>query len=207
MDKIAGAVTALWLIVSFACYISFENLEFSNHEYFHTCKVIEKSLNFYRHVAQTENYHRNYLLIGKPEYRVFYNKSKNKIMPSLQEVKEVATKNPQQDLLKDARQIVNYRFGIWDGTLAVYDKQGFEAARQHVAATYQICGVDKMHELRTIIDQIIDEEQKQLGRKEKENTYNFESVKRCIYGAVLISFIFFILPLYSKIKELMNGRN
>ncbi|RDJ35141.1 MAG: hypothetical protein DWQ19_09915 [Crenarchaeota archaeon] len=207
MDKISYAVTAFWLLVSFGCYVAFRNLEVSNHEYFHTCKTIEISQDYYRLVTQTENYHRNFLITEDPAYRKLYEEFKGKLLPELKKVKEVAITTEQKKLLKDAETIVLYRCGIWDGTLIIYDNEGSEAVKEHVVDTYKKCGIEKMHQLRNIFDKIIAEEKQMLTAREKSNNYRFQNLETSIYIAVAFSIIIFLLPLVIQTFVWWKGWN
>lgn len=206
MDKVSYAVTLFWMMVSFACFVSFKNLEISNHEYLYTCQVIDKAQETIKNMIETENYHRNYVLIGKQEYRDRYNNSKIKVLPSLSALAQITSKT-QNIKLQNAEKIAIYRLDVLANTLKIYDQQGFAAAQKDIETTYQNCGITKMTEFKILIEEIMVEEQRMLNVREATNKSRFRSVELCIYGAIAVSLIFFLLPMLNKLRGLIYGSN
>lgn len=207
MDKVSQAVTVFWLMVCFACYISFKNLEVSNHEYFNTCRLIEKSQDSIKNMMETESHHRNYLILGEPEYLNRYEQAKAKILPSLAEVEKLAVTKTQIDKLQNAEQIIKQSLVMLDTSLATYKQKGFAATQQELVAQYKAVGLTPKIEFKNLMEEVIIEEQRMLEVRESMNKHRFHSVEICIYGAIVVSAIFFLLPMLVKLKGLYYGSN
>jgi CHASE3 domain sensor protein len=191
-----------WLLVALTFHINFKNIENSDQWRTHTCEVLQNSEKIISNVLDSECLHRNYIIIGEPEYLNRFNTAENAILPSIEALKKLTVDNPlQQKRLKSAESIAKYRITIWNKTLEEYKNSGFEAAKKYIIDNYQICGIVKMGELKDIMTEVVKEEEKLLIMREKHIQSDFTRAHMCIYIAFFISGLIFLYPLVDNVRK------
>jgi CheY-like chemotaxis protein/CHASE3 domain sensor protein len=197
---ITGFVVSLAFVFfsAITSYLSIKSLEKDANLQSHTYKVINAIEQINHELADAESSMRGFILTEQPSYLLPYSNNVEVIIPSVQQLKELTSDNPEQ--IKNIDSIEFYtvkKLSIMKETLHAYDTRNKEAA---LAIILSGKGKSYMEHITRISNHVIQQERKLLIQRTEATKKSGEKTIFILLGSVII-----ILGLISYLFSYIKG--
>lgn len=176
----------------------------TSDELVHTGEVLEKLETVSSNLKDAETGQRGYIITGQERYLKPYIAALAKVKPEIQELRTLTADSPnQQRRLNTLDSLTQEKFTELDQTINLRRDKGFEAA-QKVVLTDQ--GKQVMDEIRTLIQEMENEERQQQEQSLKQAQANTQKDTLISTTGILLSFTLLYFIYYSLKRELTARR-
>ena len=180
--KITAAFTATLVVMIALAWISYSSigeLRSTSHWVSHTHEVLGQLERVSSELKDAETGQRGYLITGEDRYLEPYNSARTSAEEAVANLRDLTSDNPaQQKRIDDLTPLIDAKFAELQETIDLRRTEGFEASREVVLSDR---GKATMDDIRTILDDMVAEEQALLKSREADS-------------ADMANWVFFLIP-------------
>ena len=168
--KIISAFTAtlvLMMALAWISYSSIGELRSTSHWVSHTHEVLGQLERVSSELKDAETGQRGYLITGEDRYLEPYNSARTSAEEAVANLRDLTSDNPaQQKRIDDLTPLIDAKFAELQETIDLRRTEGFEASREVVRSDR---GKATMDDIRTILDEMVAEEQALLESRDAKS--------------------------------------
>ncbi|MCS3675955.1 CHASE3 domain sensor protein, partial [Salinibacter ruber] len=168
--KIISAFTAtlvLMMALAWISYSSIGELRSTSHWVSHTHEVLGQLERVSSELKDAETGQRGYLITGEDRYLEPYNSARTSAEEAVANLRDLTSDNPaQQKRIDELTPLIDAKFAELQETIDLRRTEGFEASREVVLSDR---GKATMDDIRTILDEMVAEEQALLESREAKS--------------------------------------
>ncbi len=194
------------ILISISIYVAFQSIEGQielSDQFKRTSERVNLMEQLESAIKDGETGQRGYLLKGKAEYLEPFNSSKVDVEESLHELREICQSGRDIARLKRLEELIPKKYAEMSQTIALRDKS-FDAS---VAVVNTDVGMHYMEEIRTILSQMIAEQEAILDIRSSNITFKFrETINFYLFLSMVLWVLIAALKIFIVIQlDKMNS--
>ena len=181
-----GLLAALLLANAVIGYRQINELFEQSQRVIHTQKVENSLAHLLQAMTDAETGQRGYLLTGKPDYLAPYKHARERYEAWIDEISALTIDNPKHiERTAQLKTLVNSKLAELAETIALYDQpeNGPRAALETVNTDR---GRLTMQNIRAVVDEIQQDDEELLSRRQESNKQAFASAKLTVFLSTLV---------------------